>query len=175
LLTERDKKGNDFLAELTDEWERTALKAKDYGTRVLLCRFGVVLGRGGMLKKIVPAAKYNLISPQGTGMQWISWIHIKDLVEAILFLLEKNVEGALNFTSPNPIRNKDFMRVLAEVTGKRIILPRVPGFILRIFLGEFSEFILNGQRVYPERLLNQSFKFRFPELRSALEDILKKN
>jgi len=175
VLTEKDKKGNDFLAELTDEWERTALKAKDYGTRVLLCRFGIVLGKGGMLERIIPAVKYNLISSQGSGMQWISWIHIKDLVEAILFLFEKNVEGAVNVTSPTPVRNKDFMRTIANVMGKRIVLPRVPGPILRIFLGEFSELILNGQKAYPERLLNQGYRFRFPELRSAIEDILKKN
>jgi len=108
-------------------------------------------------------------------MQWISWIHIKDLVEAILFLFEKNVEGAVNVTSPTPVRNKDFMRTIANVMGKRIVLPRVPGPILRIFLGEFSELILNGQKAYPERLLNQGYRFRFPELRSAIEDILKKN
>lgn len=175
VLTEKDKKGNDFLAELTSEWERTALKAKDYGVRVLLCRFGIVLGKGGILEKIIPAVKYNLISPQGTGMQWISWIHMKDLVDAIIFLLNKNVEGAVNVTSPNPVRNKDFMRTIANVMGKRIILPNTPGFVLKIFLGEFSELILNGQRAHPERLLNQGYRFRFPELRGAMEDILKKN
>jgi len=172
ILTEKDDCGNDFLARLADEWERTALKAKDYGVRVVLCRFGTVLGKGGMLDKIIPAAKYNLISPLGSGMQWISWIHIRDLVNIFIFLLEnQDIEGAVNCTSPNPIRNREFMETLAEVMNKRIILPRVPEFMLKLVMGELAELIVNGQRTYPERLLNEGFRFEFPYLKDALKDI----
>ena len=175
VLDENNPPGGDFLAKLAADWEAEALKAQDYGARVVLCRFGIVLGRnGGVLGQLVPIFKRYLGSPLGSGKQWISWIHEQDLANIFLFLLQRNdIEGPVNCTTPNPVRNKELTKSLAEALRKPVIAPLVPGFVLRLILGEFGNVVLKGQRVVPGKLLASGFSFQFPTMKGALEDLLR--
>ncbi len=176
-LIEESPPGTDFLATLAREWEAEALKAQEYGARVVLTRFGIVMGRnGGMLGEIVPIFKMFLGADLGSGDQWLSWIHEQDLARIFLFLIEERraLEGPVNCTAPEPVRNRDFTVTLGKVLGVPTFLPSVPGFVLRLMKGEFGSVILEGQRVLPRRLLSAGFQFQFPTLEEALTDILKR-
>lgn len=130
LLDETSPPGNDFLARVGREWEAEAGKAEDFGVRVALCRFGIILGReGGALGKMVPPFKYWLGSPLGNGQQWFPWIHLEDLFRIMLFLSEKkHLSGPFNCTAPSPVRNRELTRALANQLHKPLIMPSVPGF-----------------------------------------------
>lgn len=175
-LSEESPPGTDFLAMLSREWEAEAVKATEHGVRVVLCRFGIVMGRsGGMLGEIVPIFRMFLGANLGSGNQWLSWIHEQDLARIFLFLLEnRGLEGPLNCTAPEPVRNREFTETLGEVLGVPTFLPPVPGFMLRLMKGEFGGVILKGQRVLPRRLLAAGFQFRYPTLKEALTEILRK-
>lgn len=173
-LTEEAPHGEDFLARLSFDWESEALKARSLGSRVALLRFGVVLGKGqGALAKMLPLFRKYMGSPLGSGTQWFSWIHIQDLVTIILFLLERDLQGPFNCTAPNPVQNRELTRALAEAIGKPAFLPPVPGFVIRTVMGEFGNVLLEGQRVVPARLVKEGFRFQYPEIQGALEDILR--
>ncbi len=174
VLDETSPAGSGFLAEVTKEWEGTAIQARQFDTRVVLCRFGIVLGEeGGAMAKLVPLFKYNLGSPLGSGKQWFSWIHRQDLVSALAFLLKnEDIEGPVNCTSPKPVRNEELTHTLAEVMGKRVIMPSVPRFVLRVVMGEFADTIVKGQRVVPKKLQDNGFEFQYPDLKDALKDIV---
>jgi len=173
-LYEDDKPGDDFLATLAVSWESAALQAREYGVRVALCRFGVVLGRnGGALAQLVPIFKKYLGAPLGNGKQWFSWIHEQDLANIFLFLLEhKGVEGPVNCTAPQPVRNKEMTKILGAVLNKPTFFPPVPGFALRLMRGEFANVLVKGQRVIPKKLTESGYQFRFPAIREALCDLL---
>lgn len=173
-LDERSPRGEGFLASLSDTWEQAALKAQDSGARVVLLRFGVVLGRnGGALMKMVPLFKWYLGSPLGSGGQWFSWIHEQDLAAIHLFLLDrKELAGPVNCTAPRPVRNREMTTVMGDVLGKPTFMPAVPGFIIKMVTGEFGSVFLKGQRVLPKKLLEAGFRFSFPELKGALENLL---
>jgi len=175
-LTEESPPGSDFLATLSREWEAEAVKAKEYGVRVVLTRFGIVMGRsGGMLGEIVPVFRMFLGANLGSGNQWLSWVHEMDLARIFLFLLEnRRLEGPINCTAPEPVRNREFTETLGGVLGVPTFLPPVPGFMLRLMKGEFGNVILQGQRVLPRRLLAEGFEFRYPTLQEALTEILRK-
>ena len=176
-LTEDSPPGTDFLALLSREWEAEALRAREHGARVVLMRFGIVMGRsGGMLGEIVPVFRMFLGADLGSGNQWLSWIHEMDLARIFLFLIEENrtVEGPVNCTAPEPVRNREFTRTLGRALGVPTFLPPVPGFMLRLMKGEFGNVILQGQRALPRKLQAAGFRFRFPTLQEALTDILKK-
>ena len=109
----------------------------------------------------------------GSGKQWFSWIHQEDLDQIFQFLLEnEGIEGAVNCTSPNPVRNRELTQTLAQSLGKPILFPRVPGFMLKLILGEFAQILLHGQRVEPQKLLESGFEFRYPSLQGALDNLL---
>jgi uncharacterized protein (TIGR01777 family) len=173
-LDEESPHGEGFLASLSDAWEQAALRARDSGARVVLLRFGVVLGRnGGALMKMVPLFKWYLGSPLGSGEQWFSWIHQQDLVAIHLFLLDrKELAGPVNCTAPAPVRNREMTTVLGDVLGKPTFMPAVPGFMIKMVTGEFGSLFLKGQRVLPKKLLEAGFRFSFPDLQGALEDLL---
>jgi len=173
-LDEQNAAGKGFLADLAGEWESAALEARESGVRVVLTRFGVVLGEGGgALEKMIPLFKWWLGSPLGNGKQWFSWIHRQDLANALAFLLEHdNMDGPVNCTAPRPVRNEEMTKILGEVLGKPTFMPAVPGFVLSAVLGEFGSILLKGQKVLPKKLMDAGFSFRFPELRGALEDLL---
>jgi uncharacterized protein (TIGR01777 family) len=173
-LDESSPLGKGFLASIAQEWESSALKAEDYGVRVVLLRFGVVMGReGGALKQMIPVFKRYLGSPLGTGKQWFSWIHEEDLASIYLFLLEhEGIWGPVNCTSPYPVQNRELTTTLREILGKPTFLPPLPGFIIRMILGEFGSVLLKGQKVLPKRLMGSGFRFRFPNLKEALKNLL---
>ncbi|HTZ38841.1 MAG TPA: TIGR01777 family oxidoreductase [Syntrophales bacterium] len=175
-LIEESPPGTDFLATLAREWEAEAVKVKEHGARVVLCRFGIVMGRnGGMLGEIVPVFRMFLGANLGSGDQWLSWIHEKDLARIFLYLLDNRaLEGPINCTAPEPVRNRDLTETLGRVLRVPTFLPPVPGFILRMMKGEFGSVILKGQRVLPQRLLSAGFQFQYPTLEEALTEILRK-
>jgi uncharacterized protein (TIGR01777 family) len=173
-LSEESPPGKDFLATLATDWESEARRAETAGARVVLCRFGIVLGRdGGMLGQIVPIFRFYLGSPLGSGRQWFSWIHERDLSSVFLFLMDHpDIRGPVNCTAPEPVRNRDMTKTLGKVLGVPTFMPSVPGFVLRLMKGEFGSVILEGQRVLPRKLQAAGFPFQFPELRGALQDLL---
>lgn len=173
-LEEDDPPGTDFLATLAADWENAALEAKNHGARVVLCRFGIVLGKkGGALAQLLPLFRFWMGAPLGSGTQWFSWIHERDLADIFRFVLEHTeIEGPINCTAPDPVRNREMTRVLGMVLGKPTFLPPVPAFLIRWILGEFGNVILKGQRVFPQRLLDKGFVFRFPTVQEALKDLL---
>jgi hypothetical protein len=175
VLNESSPSGEGFLSDLSREWESAALKAKDYGVQVTLMRFGIVLGRrGGALQQMITPFKWWMGSPLGSGNQWFSWIHEQDLVDVFLFLIKrKEISDGVNCTAPNPVTNRDLTKTLGEVLGKPTFMPGVPGFVMSLVLGEFGSVLLKGQRVVPKKLLEAGFRFSFPDLRTALEDLLR--
>jgi uncharacterized protein (TIGR01777 family) len=172
-LTETDPAGTDFLATLAADWEAEALAARNAGVRVLTLRFGIVLGRhGGALGQMLPLFRFGLGSPLGTGRQWFSWIHEADLARIYLHLLERtDLEGPVNCTAPEPVQNRVFTAVLGKVLGRPTFLPPVPGFMMRLVLGEFGDVLLKGQRVVPLKLLQSGFPFHYPTVEEALRDL----
>jgi hypothetical protein len=172
-LSEDAAPGEGFLAELGREWEAEALKAKAAGARVALMRFGVVLGKGGgAMEKMIPAFRFYLGGPMGDGSQWFPWIHIDDVLSAVLHIAEHpDLEGPFNFTAPHPVRNRD----MAATLGKVLRVPariKTPRFMLKLALGEVGETLLESQRALPDRLLKNGYEFRYPDLESALQQIV---
>ena len=174
FIEEGHPPGNDFLARLAVEWEAEALKARKSGARVIICRLGHVQGAdGGMVPRLASLSKWCLGGRWGNGRQWLSWIHKRDLIQALLFLLNNpDMEGAVNVCSPNPVRNREMMEIYSDILRIRPQIPQIPGFLLRVMLGEFADAFLNGQRVIPAVLINSGFHFSFPFLRDALSDLL---
>jgi uncharacterized protein len=172
-LDEKSPAGRGFLADLARDWESAALAAEASGARVVLTRFGVVLGGGGgALKKMIPMFKWWLGSPLGSGEQWFSWVHLQDLAEIFAFLLKRpDITGPVNCTAPIPVRNADMTKILGEVLKKPTFMPPVPAFVLNAILGDFASTLLKGQKVLPAKLLEHGFRFRFPTLKQALEDL----
>jgi uncharacterized protein (TIGR01777 family) len=171
-LTE-DSPGDDFLAHLAQEWEAEALQAQDLGIRVVTTRFGIVLGKGGgALERMARAFNVFLGGRLGSGEQWFSWIHQEDHARAFLFVQENpEISGPVNFTSPQPVRNRELTQALGRVLGRPAFM-HAPAFMVRLLLGEFGEVLLSGQRVIPKRLLDAGFNFQFPDIDQALRDLL---
>lgn len=172
-VTEETPLGDDFLAKLAKDWEAEALKAQELAVRVVLMRLGIVLEiDGGALPKMALPFKFFSGGPIGSGRQWFSWIHRDDVLGIIKFLLEdETISGAVNATAPNPVRNREFSSALGMAL-RRPSSFSVPGFLVRVALGEFGDVILQGQRVIPERLLNAGYQFKYPEINEALKAIL---
>jgi uncharacterized protein (TIGR01777 family) len=171
-LFEESPPGNDFLAKIAVEWEGEALKAREKGARVVITRFGIVMGeKGGALSQMIPFFKKYIGGPIGSGKQWFSWVHIQDLAEAFTFLLKHpEISGPVNLCSPNPVRNKDLAKALGKVLHKPSFMP-APGFMIKLVLGEFGSVILEGQRVIPKKLLESGFVFRYADIDKALQSI----
>ena len=169
-ITENDKKGEGFLAELCSRWEESANAACQICERTVIMRLGIVLSSdGGALKKMGPAIL-------GSGHQWMSWIHIDDLIQFILKALDHpEIQGVYNLTSPQPVTNKVFTLELARQMGiPRAFVVPVPQFILKAALGEMSSMLIAGQKVIPKRLIEQNFNFKYTELSTALADCKKR-
>jgi uncharacterized protein (TIGR01777 family) len=172
-LVEESPPGDDFLARVSVEWENEALRAEEKGARVVITRFGIVLGeKGGALGQMISIFRKYLGGPLGSGNQWFSWIHMGDLVGAFLFLLAHHgISGPVNLTSPNPIRNKELAKALGEAIHRPAFLP-APGFMLKLILGEFGSVLLEGQRVIPKKLLDKGYVFLYPEIGGALRSLI---
>ncbi len=173
ILSENQPPGNDFLGHVCKDWEKEALKARKKGVRVVIMRFGIVLGKGDhTIEKMIPAFKSFLGGYLGNGNQWFPWIHIRDLVFAVLFLLNNpQIDGPVNFCAPQPVRNKDLSRILANILNRPAIL-RAPAFATRLILGEFAETLLKSTRVVPTKLQNEGFHFEYPDLNIAISQIV---
>jgi uncharacterized protein (TIGR01777 family) len=172
-LDEESPSGNDFLARLAIEWEAEALKAEEKGARVVITRFGIVLGeKGGALGQMIPLFKKFIGGPIGSGQQWFSWVHIKDLAEAFAFLMKHpEISGPVNVCSPNPVKNRDLAKSLGKVLHRPSFMP-APAFMIKLVLGEFGSVILEGQRVLPRQLLKGGFVFKYPDIEKALQNII---
>jgi uncharacterized protein len=172
-LTEDSPPDAGFLGELAEAWEAEALKAQDLGVRVVITRFGIVLGRdGGALAQMAPLFKKFLGGPIGSGAQWFSWIHQADHARAFRFIqANPAISGPVNLTAPNPVRNRELTRALGRALHRPSFLP-APEFMLRLVLGEFADTLLTGQKVLPQRLLDAGFTFNFPTIEAALTDLM---
>lgn len=166
--------GEGFLAELSQDWEAESMKAAEFGARVVIPRFGIVLSKeGGALAKMITPFSFGLGGTVGEGSQWMSWIALPDIVRMIQFLINNDrISGALNATAPNPVTNEEFTNVLGKVLRRPTIIP-VPGFGVKLLFGEMGErLLLEGARVLPEKLLEAGFKFDYPDLEGALKQAL---
>jgi len=173
-LTESAPAGDDFMAEVCVAWEAAARAAEAFGTRVVATRFGLVLGRdGGLLGKLVPIFRSFVGGPLGDGKQFMPWVHLSDVVGAILKGLDDPaISGPLNVTAPNPVSNGELSSALGRVLRRPAVLP-APGFALKLLYGgEGAAPILTGQRALPKALLDHGYQFRFTELEPALRDLL---
>jgi uncharacterized protein (TIGR01777 family) len=173
ILTEASKPGTDFLAQVVIAWEREARFAEQLGVRVVPLRFGVVLGRGGgALKKMLLPFRLGLGGRLGSGKQWMSWIHLDDLIALIGFAIESaHCKGVMNAVAPHPVTNAEFTHDLARALHRPAVFP-VPEFALKLLYGEMSQVILGSQRVTPNAALQAGFEFRFPDLGRALRHIV---
>jgi uncharacterized protein (TIGR01777 family) len=172
VLTETSAPGVGFLPEVCQEWEAAARRAADFGLRVVILRFGVVLGPGGALQKMLLPFRLGLGGPLGSGRQWMPWVHVDDVVGLIQFALSQpNLHGVLNATAPNPVQNADFSRSLGRALHRPAILP-VPAVVLRLFYGEMAEMLLASQRALPERALACGYRFRYEDSDAALREVL---
>ena len=171
VLNERASTGDSFLARVAREWEAAAEQFAAAGNRLVTMRLGIVLGRGGALKQLLPLARLGLGGPLGSGEQWWSWIHIADVCRFVVRAIEDlECLGTYNLTAPEPVRQREFAQVLGRVLGRPAALP-APAFGLRLLLGGFSAELLDSKRVIPERLQNAGWRFAYPELDSALRSL----
>jgi len=169
---ETSEPGNDFLAQVCQAWEAEALKVRATGTRLVILRFGIVLGMGGAIAKMITPFKLFAGGPIGTGRQWLSWIHRDDLVNLILQALTRpDIEGVLNATAPNPVRMAEFCQTMGDALNRPSWLP-VPSFALEALLGDGAMVVLKGQQVIPKRTLANGFEYQYPEVKQALQSIL---
>lgn len=173
-LHEKSAPGNGFQAELCRRWEQTAARAAELGVKVTALRIGVVLGDdGGALPALARPVRLFAGAGMGTGRQWFSWIHVYDLVEAVLFVLDQEtLAGPLNATAPEPVRHDELMASMAKQLHRPLWPLRIPAAALRRVLGELAELFVDGQRVTPERLLALKFQFRYATIEAALEQAL---
>ena len=164
-----------FLQEVTKLWEQEADVFQDLDMDVVKVRIGLVLSKkGGVLEKLTTPIKYYLGSPLGTGSQWQSWIHITDLVNVFKFLVTKNFTGIFNAVAPNPISNSLLTYTIANHISKKVLLPKVPSFVLKLILNEMSILVLEGQNVSSEKLEKLDFVFKYNHLEPALQNLLPK-
>lgn len=173
-FTELDGAADDFASRLCDDWERTVTNEVNWPCRTVLMRFGVVLGKGGMLKKLKPSFQMGLGARLGDGQQGFSWIHLDDLVRAIIWLMEyQKIAGPINLTAPESTNNEAFTQALASALHRPAWLV-VPSVFMRLMLGEMAEtLLLSGQRVYPEKLEQEGFTFNYPDINTALNAIFR--
>lgn len=164
--------GKDFAAQLCQQWEQAAHKAEALGVRVVVLRTGLVLAKhGGMLKKMLTPFSLGLGSQLGNGQQMMSWIHLDDYIEAVLFLLDcEDCQGAFNMVAPYPVSNEQFSQALAG-SVKRSVLFSIPEWLLKPILGERSILLFGSQHVLPAKLFSHGFQFRYPKLTDALKNI----
>lgn len=176
IAEESSLPGEDYLAQLTIVWENATRSVEEVGVRHVVCRTAVVLANDAILVKLLTLPVRLFFGGRlGTGKQAFPWIHIKDQIGAIRFLMQyPDAKGAYNLIAPQATSNAEFMRVVAMVL-RRPYWFHVPGFLLHLVLGEMSVLITEGRLVLPKRLIEQGYTFQFPQLRSALEDILIKD
>lgn len=172
VITEETSAGAHFLAQVCKDWEEEALHLKP-PHRLVIGRFGLVFKKDDVaLQRILMSYKFGFGVVIGNGLQWVSWIHISDLVNLIAISLENpSFEGIYNFVSPNPIRYVELIRAIGNILNKPFILA-IPDYLIKIIFGEQSSVLLASQRVIPKRLLDLGFEFQFPEIEGALKTLI---
>lgn len=173
-FTENSEKGRGFLADVCESWENSTEKVKDDKTRKVILRIGGVLGKnGGMLKQMALPFHFFAGGPIGSGKQFMSWIHINDLIEAIVFLLEKkDASGIYNLTAPNPVTSKEMAKAIGKAAHRPSFMP-FPSFAAKGIFGEMGkELLLADQYVIPERLLLEGFHFQYENIQNAMQDLI---
>lgn len=175
ILSESSSAGAGFLADVSKQWEQSIQPVAALGVRLIVIRIGVVMGPcGGFLSRVMPVFRLFLGGRIGSSKQWLSWIHLYDVVGAIRFLIENpNLKGIFNLTAPHPVLSKDFYALLGKAMHRPVILP-VPAFMLKVLMGEMAtELILFSQRAIPTRLLQAGYRFKYVDAGPALENIIK--
>ena len=174
LYTEESEEvGNDFLAEVVVAWENAAGKFKKLGMEVSKVRTGMVLAReDGALPQLIKPIKLGFGAPLGDGNQWQSWIHIEDIAKIYLFIMVNQLEGKFNAVAPNPVQNKKLTKLIATQLEAPLWMPNVPGFTLKLALGEMSTLVLDGQLVSSKKIEDLGYHFKFYNIESALQDLL---
>ena len=177
LMKENAPKGDGFLSDVVDVWEKGADKFKTLGIRVVKLRIGLVLSKdGGALGKIAQPIKYGVGAALGKGNQFISWIHIDDLCRMILWMIEHDqASGVFNAVASETVTNKTLTHLIAAALNRKILLPNVPEFVLKMMLGEMSSLVLGGNKVSNEKIKKLGFEFKYPNANEAINQILKKN
>ncbi len=172
-LDETSTSGAGYLSELSQRWESSAVTAKPLGLRVVTPRIGVVLGLGGgALGRLLPIFRMGLGGPWGSGRQYLSWIHLHDLVAIfVAALTDEQLSGPINATAPHPVTVKEFARSLGQALHRPAFVP-APALALRAAFGAAADTLLHSQRVFPRAMTAVGFRFRFPELPGALADIV---
>ena len=169
ILTETSKRGTGFLADVCSEWESAACRATPLGVRVVLLRTGMVLGpKGGSWPLLRRVFKLRIGSRLGSGKQWVPWVHLEDEAGMILKAIETpQISGPINLVSPNPVTNKEMTQIIAKQLGT-MTLPPVPGFLLKLVMGELSSIVLDSQRVLPQTAQSHGYQFKFETMEAAL-------
>ena len=173
-ITEESKEGKGFLSQVCQQWEKAVDPARERGIRCVHPRIGMVLTpKGGALKKMLLPFQMGVGGPVGSGRQWMSWISLDDLIDLLYFAIQnEQVEGAMNATAPNPVRNKDFGHSLGKALSRPAFMP-LPSFMVRLMFGEMGEaLLLEGARVLPEKAQRLGFSFSHASLDSCLQDML---
>jgi uncharacterized protein len=177
IIDEDFPPGKGFLPEVAQQWELSTKAVELVGVRHIVIRTGIVLGKGGgAFPRLILPFRLFFGGRVGSGEQWFSWIHLKDEIKAIRFLMEKeNIDGVFNLAAPGALKEKDFAKILGNVLRRPSWFP-MPGFLLRLLFGEMAEgALLTGQRVFPKRLLAAGFKFQYAKAETALQEILGKS
>ncbi|MEG1590801.1 TIGR01777 family oxidoreductase [Chryseobacterium sp.] len=178
IFNENDAPGNDFLSEVVVVWEKAAdeFKEQNLAERVVKIRTAVVLSKNeGALAKMKTPIQFGIGSPLGSGKQYMPWIHIDDICRMYEFALKNpEVEGSYNASAPQHTTNENLTKLIAKVLNKPLLMPNVPSFILKLIFGELADALLEGSRASSEKIEKAGFEFQFPDLKMALEDLLKK-
>lgn len=171
-LREDDPPGHEFQSLLCRQWEEAALQAEQYGVRVCLSRAGVVLGRGGALSGLAPMFRKGLGAVAGSGEQWVSWIHMDDLLNLFLrFVQDDTLSGAFNNTSPNPVTNRELSHAIGRALNRPVLF-RAPAWAMYGMFGEMARLYLTGQKVIPARHMDMEVRYQFDDIEAAVRDAL---
>lgn len=173
-MTESSQPGDTFLSEVCKDWEAESLKAEAFGIRTVLLRTGIVLSKdGGALATMLTPFKLGVGGVVGSGKQYMSWVSLDDEVGAIVFVLEnEEIHGPVNVVAPNPVTNQEFTKTLGDVIYRPTIFP-LPTFAVDLIFGEMGDaLLLDSTRVFPKRLIDAGYKFKFTNLKPALENAL---
>jgi uncharacterized protein (TIGR01777 family) len=175
VFTEDSQAGNDYLAQVTKQWEESLDKISSLSLRVVKLRIGIVLSdKGGALVEMAKPIRWGIGAPLGNGKQYLSWIHLDDLCAMFLKAMEdETMQGAYNAVSGEWITNKALTQLIAKVLKRPLLLPNVPGFIMRIIIGEMAVIVVNGSKISADKIKKTGFLFRYSNLEQALENSLK--
>ncbi|WBL21436.1 TIGR01777 family oxidoreductase [Zunongwangia sp. HRR-M8] len=170
---DEDGVDDSFVGKVVVKWESAVNNFKDLGLKVSKIRIGLVMAKnGGMLERLKEPVNFNIGAPLGNGKQWQSWIHISDLTNIFMYVLENGLTGTFNGVAPNPVTNKEMTKEVANQLNKPLWLPNVPGFVLKTYFGEMATLLLSSQLVSSKKIEEQGYHFQYLHLQPALHDLL---